>query len=311
MFEMVSLKRKLKKYEGIFSDILFGFDFVSINGNKIVFEDFSGKKMIGIVNDNVINFHYKNLDYERQINLELPDKDNGEDIKLKEIIREARPNGTIIEVVERNYGFTKFSDKQRALVDLVSKRYVFNREIQINDIDIYDQCVNNLSVTKNVFESHMPVLVKMNRWYKDTPYSTHTLLNGVDISAIYDTVHGIDKISRVYDLYNGVINERNGNDIFAIHLGLLSKDGFGYKEQSGITNKEDSICGKMKEKIYVNQNPEYIHQLIRNKICYKEEFNCDNLDSLIEVITNKNTSEKSEESSSDKQISLIKNNKKY
>ncbi|MBE6149455.1 MAG: hypothetical protein E7170_01875 [Firmicutes bacterium] len=292
MFETVTLKRILKKYESIFSDILFGFEFESIENNKIIFKNFSENKMIANINNNVINFYYKTLNIERLIELKLPNKDEGDDIKINEIVREIRPNGTIIEKIERIYGFSEFSTESRTLVDLLSKRYVFDKNIEISDIDEYNQCVDNLSIMKTIFECHMHVLVKPTnsvKWYKNSPYSTHTLLNGTDISHIYDVVNGIDKIARVYDLYNGVINERNANDIFSIHLGLLRKDCLGYRELIGITDKEDSICGKA-EKKYMNQNPEFVHQLIQNRIGYNKAFSCDNLNSLIEAITHQKTS---------------------
>jgi len=289
MFEIINLKIILKKYEDIFSDILFGFEFVNIEDNKFIFKDYFGNKMTGILNDNVINFYYQNNNYEKQINFELPSADYNNDIKVNEIIKEIRPNGTIIEKIERIYGFSKFSHDKRTLIDLISKRYVFNENIKIINLGINAECVNDLSEMKTVFESHMNVLVRpldSVRWYKDSKYSTITLLNGDDISNIYE-VGGIDKISRIYDLYNGFINERNTSNIFSIHLGLLNKDSLGYKELVGITDKEDSICGKQIEKLYIYQNPDYIYDLIRNRIGYKKEFNLNDRNSLIEAITYK------------------------
>ena len=55
--------------------------------------------------------------------------------------------------------------------------------------------------------------------------------------------------NRIYDLYNGTINERNSDGIFSIHLGLLRKVAFGYKEMNGINAKENEICGDCKENL--------------------------------------------------------------
>ena len=108
------------------------------------------------------------------------------------------------------------------------------------------------------------------------------------ISYIYDIVAGTDKIYRIYDLYNGIINERNSYDIFLINLGLLRKSSLGYKETSGITAKENEICGKCKKRLS-SQEITFIYNLINKKIGYKKQFDIYDINSIIEAITYKKT----------------------
>jgi len=74
-------------------------------------------------------------------------------------------------------------------------------------------------------------------------YSNITFINGEDYSNIYDIVDGYDKLYRIYDLYNGRINERNKQDINAIELGFIKKDAYDLKSLLGIKEKEDFLIG--------------------------------------------------------------------
>ena len=173
------------------------------------------------------------------------------------------------------------------MVDLISNRYVFDKNISIYDINNFEQLCN----MKTTFESHFKTLLKpvdSLRRYADSPYSTYTKINGEDISYIYDIVTGSDKIYRIYDLYNGIINERNSYDIFLINLGLLRKSSLGYKEINGITAKENEICGECKKRLS-SQEITFIYNLINKKIGYKKQFDIYDINSIIEAITYKKT----------------------
>lgn len=144
---------------------------------------------------------------------------------------------------------------------------------------------------KTTFESHFKTLRKSVgslRQYTDSPYSTYTKINGEDISYIYDVVNGTDKIYRIYDLYNGTINERNSDDIFSIHLGLLRKVAFGYKEINGINAKENEICGDYKKSLSTQEST-VIYNLINKRIGYKKSFDIYDINSIIDAITYKKT----------------------
>ena len=85
-----------------------------------------------------------------------------------------------------------------------------------------------------------------------------------------------------------MINERNSNDIFSIHLGLLRKSALGYKEINGITAKENEICGNCKKKLSTQESI-FIYNLINKQIGYKKEFDIYDINSIINAITYKMT----------------------
>lgn len=188
------------------------------------------------------------------------------------------------------------------MVDLISNRYVFDKNISIYDINNFEQLCN----MKTTFESHFKTLLKpvdSLRWYTDSPYSTYTKIDGEDISYIYDVVNGTDKIYRIYDLYNGIINERNIDDIFSIHLGLLRKSALGYKEINGITAKENEICGDYKRDLSTEKST-FIYNLINKKIGYKKQFDIYDINSIIEAITYKKTAPERAKDSLERELGI-------
>lgn len=285
MFELMQFKLLLKKYQNIFSDILGDFELEKLENGEIVLKNKTGETAIVSVMGNLIQFSSVMNQLERRIVFRLPDKENEiEDIKVLETIKEVRPTGCIIEQIEKVYGFSIFSNKEKVLVDLVSKRYVFDENIDFVH-SRNEKFLEDYHLLKTTFEVHMKTLVKPNgdlRYYTDSPYSTKTLLNDEDISVLYDIVDGKDKIVRIYDLYNGVINNRNCSDVLSIHLGLLRKDCFGYKETSGISEKENSICGRSN---ISKMDFEFVDNFIRTKIRYQEEFHLDDVNTLLNAIT--------------------------
>ena len=289
MNKVVNFDILMEKYKNVFTDILGDMELIKIENGVYVFEDDSNQ-MTAKVNGDFINFRYKDDDIEKAIVLKLPDE-NAENpsVALTEIIKEKGQNGCIIDRIVRLYGYSSLAPNEIVLLDILSKRYVFIKDVSFDDIS--DDFLENESLIKNVFESHMKTIVKSTddlRWLTSSNASSNTKLNGTDISELYDIVEGKDKISRIYDLYNGVINKRNSSDILAIHLGLLKKNSFGYKEISGISAQEGIICGKKKTKI--NDKDElYITDFIRNRIGYDKPFDCANLKSLIEAITYNDT----------------------
>lgn len=286
MLNLIKFKLLLKKYKNVFSDILGDMNIKDSSENKITFTNPKGNELVATINETEIIFIEND---KRYIKVIMPNKDEDNDIKVIDIKKEERPNGCIIEVIDRYYGFTRESADEKVLVDLISKRYVFDRNIKLDNNTNYDE----LCKMKTIFESHLKTLVKLIdsvRYYEDSPYSTKTLINGNDISYIYDIVNGIDKIYRIFDLYNGIINERNGNDILSIHYGLLRKEGLGYKEQNGITQQEDEICGKVYVKSLTTQETTFINNLIKDKIGYKEPFDIHDINSILNAITYHKTS---------------------
>lgn len=246
MFALIKFQNILKKYKNIFGDILEDYRFTKVEGEYIIFQNKNENIMRIGLTGNYVNCCSKEEIIERKITFKLPTKEDNSDIKVLEIQKETRPNGCIIEEISRMYGFSRFSQEERVLVDLISERYVFPGNIEIDKF--YDTEFREKNVVfKTIFESHMKNLAKTaydSRYSTDSPFSTKTLLNGEDISRLYDIVDGEDKISRVFDLYNGNITKRNEQDVRAIDLGLLREESFGYKELSEVTKKEDEICGQ-------------------------------------------------------------------
>ena len=284
MFEITKFRAILKKNKNVFADIINNMNIKALKNNTITFVDHNGNEILAVINDDNIIFNFGD---KKSTVVNLPQEDNNGCVKVIDVIKEKRDNGCIIEVIEKNYDFTKESENEKILVDLVSNRYVFDRNISIDDINNFEQ----LCKMKTTFESHFKPLQKpvgSTRWYTDSPYSTYTKINGEDISYIYDVVNGTDKIYRIYDLYNGIINERNSDDLFSIHLGLLGKEAFAYKELNGINAKENEICGNSK-KTLSTQESTLIYDLISKRIGYKNQFDIDDINSIINAITYKNT----------------------
>ena len=73
--------------------------------------------------------------------------------------------------------------------------------------------------------------------------AAYTIINLQDVTDLYGPVQGKGQIARIYDLYNGIINERNTEDINMIHQRKLSEDAFDLKRAFGITEQEESIVG--------------------------------------------------------------------
>ena len=279
MLEVIKFKSILKKNKNVFKDIINDMTIKSLKGNNIIFVDSKGNEIISEINDSNIIFRF---DDKKNVIVNLPQDDKNECVKVVEVVKNERDNGCVIEVIEKNYDFTIESED-----DLISNRYVFDKNISIYDINNFEQLCN----MKTTFESHFKTLLKpvdSLRRYADSPYSTYTKINGEDISYIYDIVTGSDKIYRIYDLYNGIINERNSYDIFLINLGLLRKSSLGYKEINGITAKENEICGECKKRLS-SQEITFIYNLINKKIGYKKQFDIYDINSIIEAITYKKT----------------------
>ena len=284
MFEIIKFKSMLKKNKNVFADIINEMTIKTLKDNTIIFVDFKGNEVIAEIDDSNILFRF---DDKKSTVVNLPQDDNNEDVKAIDVIKEERDNGCIIEVIEKYYDFTRESEEEKVLVDLVSNRYVFDKNVSIDDINKFEQ----LCKMKTTFESHFKTLLKpigSLRWYTDSLYSTYTKINGEDISYIYDVVNGNDKIYRIYDLYNGTINEKNSDDIFSIHLGLLRKAAFGYKEINGINARENEICGDCKKSLSIQEST-FIYNLINKRIGYKKQFDIYDINSIINAITYKKT----------------------
>ena len=183
----------------------------------------------------------------------------GEGPIINEINYEVRPNGIIITRITKIYDYSRFSQEKKYVVDLFSESYVLTNKTlnRIHPEVILDKGYNLEELNKIIdmttikdtadlattFETHMKSYAPFDgvRKAASTIYTNHTYLNGEDVSYIYDIVEGPDKLLRIYDLYNGIINKRNIHDVQSINLGLLRDSAYHLKEASGIMAQEDEL----------------------------------------------------------------------
>lgn len=223
-------------------------------------------------------------------------------ILMRQRIIEKRPNGIIIRDIEKHYALSHRFNNQIVLADIRELRYTYtketaektfknlkfdksspmtyllkSRQLEINNNTLEDYC----NYSSN-FESHMNYYDNGDvRHIKDNIYPHRTYLNGEEVTRLYDLIDGPDKIYRVYDLYRGVINPRNEQDIHSINLGLLSADSYDLITLKGIKEQENSLAGQSLEPTEEYHN--YLKKFFNVKYGYQEEFNLDR-DSILKVI---------------------------
>lgn len=310
-----SICKKLKKYSKMLKSKII----------QNIIEETIGKctlKNIEIVGDTVIA-HLKEEGNNDNITLEITDekivfkRENKKELKVKTITQEStidtnyyelRPNGVVIEKVRQTYGYSIFSKTEKKVTDLTSRRYILSTKT-LNERFPEIDCMHEYSIgylyreygeisdykeeilkpdMVTTFETHMKYCAPYDgvRLVTDSIYSTYTLLNGEDVSFVYDIVEGPDKLPRIYDLYNGIINDRNIGDLRAINLGLLREQAFGLKEASKITEKENSIVSKF----ITSPNASYyqdVCRLLKEKLNYDGVILLDDREALLKAIKHK------------------------
>lgn len=281
------LKLFLEDYKNEFGDILNGYDLDKCYDSKIIFKNKDGEEIEILFSDESVHFTRKNEIENYSAILYLPKENEGMPvIRILETNVEKRDNGVIIDYVTKFYDYTTYSTTERNLVDLEVERYVVTDKNLDYEFILNDKLgIKEMSSFSSFFETHMRNVISDGlRKYSNTPYSNVTLENGKDISAIYAIVDGADKLSRIYDLYRGIINKQTADDIYAINLGLLSVWGFDYKRKVGTTKLEDELVGITKvkrsdEEILVAQD------LFRNRIGYRLPVDLNDRALLTKIIT--------------------------
>ena len=148
MLEIIKFKSILKKNKNVFKDIISDMTIKSLKGNNIILVDSKGNEIISEINDSNIIFRF---DDKKNVIVNLPQDDKNECVKVVEVVKDERDNGCVIEVIEKNYDFSVESEDEKVLVDLISNRYVFDKNISIYDINNFEQLCN----MKTTFESHL------------------------------------------------------------------------------------------------------------------------------------------------------------
>ena len=219
---------------------------------------------------------------------------------LNHIKCERRPNGVIITKTEYIFNPTAYSNGKSILVRLLEKRFVLtNDKIRLitksNEFDlktIYEM-TKRLSLgivadMKNIFVINKNYITKDRSGNLVKSYFTPTrvFLNEQDISYMYDSIAGNDNIYRIYDLYCGILSNKNEQDIININTGFLTTDVFDLKTLKKITESEDKLVGKSLEipnENYIN----YIKNFFYNNFGYNGLVKNDR-EILLKCITYKN-----------------------
>lgn len=98
MLEVIKFKSILKKNKNVFKDIINDMTIKSLKGNNIIFIDSKGNEIISEFNDSNIIFRF---DDKKNVNVNLPQDDKNECVKVVEVVKDERDNGCVIEVIEK------------------------------------------------------------------------------------------------------------------------------------------------------------------------------------------------------------------
>lgn len=238
-------------------------------------------------------------------NLEKINTENKKnDISLKIRRIEKRPNGIIVTDVFKTYSPWENFNEKYVLSDLREIQFIFTKakleqtlynfnfdKAKLSDILSRIKLFENRHNLKELsdFCTSASILIMKSKGLKsiftknnDLPIQMY--LNGDNLSNLYNSIDGYDKLTRIYDLTNGIINKRNEKDIDAIRLGSLSTKCFDLKDLKGINNTIDKLIGKQVN--YSVEYMDYLEKLFKSK--YKYNGNVDlNRDNLIKIIVSK------------------------
>ena len=178
---------------------------------------------------------------------------------------EKRPQGLIYTKIQKQFSNSK-TFNEIVLSDLIEQRYTLttNKLYSLyKDFNTQKKSLENLlSVIKSAEEKKMLnnyidlytefsthrnyFFSSKNSPYKDKIYPTRTYLNSEDFSYLFN-ITGKDNLYKIYDLYNGKINNRNEQEILLINQNLLNEDAYYLRELKGLNYLEDSLVGKSED----------------------------------------------------------------
>jgi len=256
-----------------------GYTLIDSENQQFTFINNKGEKLELVIGFNYINITRFNTHQAERIRID-------DNFVISRKLLEKRENGILLKDVKKTIASSNRFQNQKVITDIFEDTYLITKdklESLITYIDYKEVTPMNLLVSLRILETRGEIelekisdyhnefktgmnyyyknLLNDSRSYKEGCYSTKTYLNGEDVSLIYDLVDGSDKISRIYDLYNGIITQENEEDIKAISLGLLRSSAYDLKTVSGIREKEDSLIGKTlvkPDKNYLNYVKEFI-----------------------------------------------------
>ena len=191
---------------------------------------------------------------------------------------EKRDKGLVYTETCKRFARSRKFNNSPVLTDLEQENYTFSadtintilngndyKQVEPNQILIRLKSLGMKANLEDAADLFTTFSTHMNYYYgwdggrqiTDNFYPTKTLVNGENLSMLFDVNDGPDKLYRVYDLYRGVINPRNEGDIMSINSGFMSEDSFDYKRFIGITDTEEEIAGESKKTL----STEYVDYL--------------------------------------------------
>lgn len=240
------LKEMLINYHNAIIDI-FGEYELCISENGVIFiKSESGKKFVYIpdsLENNSICFSTRDdFTYD---GFYFSFAEHG--ILVNEIKVDLHRKGANVEFIQRLYGKSRYDENKKALLDLQSTNYVVKNYSSFGNLMDIDFLEGN-SILTTIFSAHMKFFYKVEgeiRSYVSTIYPAHVYFNGEDISQVYEFVDGIDKISRIYNLYSGNV-KKEAADIKTINLGLADESSFDYKNKH-IGSQIEELIGELRD----------------------------------------------------------------
>lgn len=183
------------------------------------------------------------------------------EILVNEIKVDLHKKGANVELVDRLYGKSRYDKDRNALLDLQSTNYVIKGHYSLGDFMDTDFLQRN-SILTTTFSAHMKYFHQTEgeiRGFVSTIYPSHVYFNGEDISQVYEFVDGIDKISRIYNLYSGNV-KKESDDIKTIITGLTDENSFNYKNRNIGDQVQVLIEEPMDIDVHEKMIEEYIEQ---------------------------------------------------
>lgn len=260
--EFEYLKESIDKYNDALVDIFGEYELCISDNNIIIYlKSSSGKKFLyvpGSLEKDCICFSSKD-DYKYD-GFCFSCGDN--EILVNEVKVDLHRNGANVERVERVYGKSRYDINRDTLLDLYSINYVIKKYSSFGELLDLNNLENN-SLFTTFFSAHMRHYYQIpgeSRSYTDSIYPSQVYFNGEDISRVYEFVDGIDKISRIYNLYCGNV-KRESCDIETIISGLVDIDSYNYKNKK-IESYIHDLIGEVKD---VDVQDEMIQEYIESR----------------------------------------------
>ena len=254
------LKEMIINYHDALFDILGKYELCISKNGSIFIKSESGKRFIYIsdsIDKNCICFSKKDKYTYDGFYFELTENE----ISVNEIKVDLHKKGANVEFVQRLYGKSRYDKDKKALLDLQSTNYVIKDQSSFGNL-MYTDFLQRNSILTTTFSAHMKYFYKIEgeiRSFVSTIYPSHVYFNGEDISQVYEFVDGIDKISRIYNLYIGNV-KKESDDIKIIITGLADKNSFNYKNKN-IGNQVQELIGELMDMdVHEQMIEEYIEQ---------------------------------------------------